>query len=556
MRDPETGNWIVLNGEIYNHRDIRRELAENTWRSSGDTETVLRAYARWGPACVERLRGMFAMAIYDATRRTLWCSRDRLGIKPFYFAKGAAGFAFASEVRALLASGLLQNELDPAGVATYMRFGSVIEPFTLVRGIRSLSAGHWLEVKDGSVEKECRYWALDSPTTPASRSFAGDAAEETSSEMHLSARTRELLEQSIREHMLSDGPVACFLSGGIDSSIVTAMAASASPLPLRTFTVAFPGTSMDESDFACEIAHRFKTEHVVVRLSDQEVARQVPLAVAAMDLPSMDGVNTYMVSGAVRANGIKVVLSGLGGDELFGGYRSFRLLPFALKWSGVLGNIPKFMEGLVPGGARGREMMRPGVALRDRYSSLRSLWPSAELARMGFPEVIGASASECETHLFLEPDTSLPPLTRVSLLEISGYMRSVLLRDSDVMSMAHSIELRVPFLDHRMVEHCLRHHLAGAGRKTALLHAAPDLLPRRHTMRAKQGFELPIKEWLAGNSAIQRFAEDGLAALDRAAVLATSTQEYKRAFEATRLRWPRLWQLVVLGQWLRNSGTS
>jgi asparagine synthase (glutamine-hydrolysing) len=484
---------------------------------------------------------MFAVAIYDAARQTLWCARDRLGIKPLYLASFTGGFAFASEVKALMASGLVPNELDPAGLATYMRFGSVMEPYTLVRAVRSLPAGHWLEVKDGVVTNQREYWGLER-FTPA------DAERETRNGKRHSEITRELLEQSVREHMLSDVPVGCFLSGGIDSSIVAALAAKASPIPLRTFTVAFQGTSMDESGYAQEIAKQLKTEHFEVRLSTGDLATQVPQAVAAMDLPSMDGVNTYIVSGAVRANGIKVVLSGLGGDEIFGGYRSFRLLPFALKWSRVLGYVPKQLNGLLPGGERGREMMRPGIALHGRYSSLRSLWPQNDLARMGID-----SSLLVEKDLFPEPDKSLPPRTRVSQLEIAGYMRSVLLRDSDVMSMAHSLELRVPFLDHRLVEHGLRNHLAGAGRKTALLAAVPDLLPPQHRKRAKQGFELPMKEWLTGHAAIRNFADEGLASLDSAAVLATPSREFQSAFAAGRLPWPRLWQLVVLGHWLKSA---
>jgi len=266
---------------------------------------------------------------------------------------------------------------------------------------------------------------------------------------------------------------------------------------------------------------------------------QIPLAVASMDLPSIDGVNTFIVSRAVRSSGIKVVLSGLGGDEVFGGYRSFRLLPFADNWSDWMGRLPHQFRKLVPGGERGFEMMKPGISLGERYAVLRSLWPQTELARMGM------STSQ---ELIEEPDPTLPATTRVSLLELSVYLRSVLLRDSDVMSMAHSIELRVPFLDHRLVEHALRNHLAANGRKDKLRAALSDVLPARTLRRAKQGFELPMGAWLRG--ILGGFCEDGLTMLDREAILSVPTSEFMSRFRSGQLSWPRLWQLVVLGHWL------
>lgn len=531
MRDPETGNWCVLNGEIYNHLEIRQALGDVRWRSTSDTETVLRAYAVWGVSCVERLRGMFAIALYDAARRTLWCVRDRLGIKPFYYFTGPEFFAFASEVKVLLGSGLVPHELDRDGLAAYMRFGSLIEPLTLVRGVRSLSPGHWMEVANGVITRQNQYWSLSACATGSSTDGRNN--------------TRYLLESSVREHMLADVPVACFLSGGVDSSAITACAALHSSAPLRTFTVAFQGTTMDESFEAQAVATRFGTEHEEVRLPDDEVVAQVPLAVASMDLPSIDGVNTFIVSRAVRSRGIKVVLSGLGGDELFGGYRSFRLLPLAMKWAGIGGCIPRGFATLFSGGERAYEMMRPALSLGERYSVLRALWPETELRRMGLPP--SAELIEC-------PDPALPVNTQVSLLELSVYMRSVLLRDSDVMSMAHSVELRVPFLDHRLVEHTLGNHVAGTGRKDNLLAAFSGVLSAPTLARSKRGFELPMAAWLRGM--LREFCDQGLAALDREAVLSVPASEFRSRFYSGKLSWPRLWQLVVLGHWLERFRNS
>jgi asparagine synthase (glutamine-hydrolysing) len=531
MHDPETGNWCVLNGEIYNHLEIRSALGNVRWRSTSDTETLLHAYAAWGVACLERMRGMFTIAIYDAGRQTLWCARDRLGIKPFYYVVRPDCFAFASEVKVLLSSGLVPHELDHDGLAAYMRFGSVIEPLTLVRGVRSLAPGHWMEVANGLVARENRYWSL----SPCAATAAADDQ----------STTYELLEASVREHMISDVPVACFLSGGLDSSAITACAALRSSVPLRTFTVAFNGTEMDESSEARAVAIRFGTEHTEVRLPDSEIVAQVPLAVASMDLPSMDGINTFIVSRAVRSSGIKVVLSGLGGDEMFGGYRSFRLLPLAMKWANLCGRIPRKLAMWLPGGERGFELMRPGLPLGERYAVLRAFWSQTELRRMGLPT---------STELIEEPDTALPANTRVSLLELSVYMRSVLLRDSDVMSMSQSIELRVPFLDHRLVEHALRNNLAGKGRKDELLAAFSNVLSAHTLGRRKQGFELPMGAWLRGM--LREYCDEGLAVLDREGILSVPTSEFTSRFCSGQLSWPRIWQLVVLGHWLarfRNS---
>jgi asparagine synthase (glutamine-hydrolysing) len=258
-----------------------------------------------------------------------------------------------------------------------------------------------------------------------------------------------------------------------------------------------------------------------------------------MDLPSIDGVNTFIVSRAVRSSGIKVVLSGLGGDEVFGGYRSFRLLPLAMKWAAWGGCIPRRFAQLFPGLERGFEIIQPALSLSERYAVLRSLWPQSELRRMGLTT---------STELIEDPNPALPPNTRVSLLELSVYMRSVLLRDSDVMSMAHSLELRVPFLDHRLVAYALRNHLAGNGKKDQLVAAFSDVLPARTLVRAKQGFDLPMDAWFRG--VLRGFCDEGIALLDREAVLSVPSSELAGRFYSGQISWPRLWQLVVLGHWL------
>jgi asparagine synthase (glutamine-hydrolysing) len=528
MLDSETGNWIVFNGEIYNHLELRQELedGEYKWRSGSDTETILRAYARWGVECVQRLRGMFAFALHDPGRKTLWCVRDRLGIKPFYYASTADGFVFASEVGALLQAGLVERRCDYKGLADYVRFGSVSEPLTLIEGVKSLPAGSWMKVCSGAILQTNEYWALN------------QAPKKVNEDEPPASAIRRLLESSVREHMLSDVPVASFLSGGVDSSVITALAARQSLRPLRTFTVVFPHSRIDESRYAKAIARRCGTEHHEIDLKDDEVIGLVPTAVEKMDMPSADGVNSFVVSDAVARSGIKVVLSGLGGDELFGGYRSFRLLAFAQRWAPAIGLAPKLVRKWAPGGERAAELTRRGSSLNERYFALRSFWSTQELHSMGVPPGLGTNHSP-------EPG---PVATMVSVLELTSYMRNVLLRDSDVMSMAHSVETRVPFLDDRVVSYSLRAGAARVSRKGLLLQATADLLPPSIYRRHKQGFELPMDRWIRGP--LRAFVQDGLAKLSVSKLLPlVATNQIDRAFLEGRLPWARLWQMVVLGHW-------
>lgn len=538
MCDPLTGNWLVLNGEIYNHLEVRAALEPPSggWRSGSDTETVLHAYTRWGRGCLQRLRGMFAIALWDAAEQELWCARDRLGIKPFYYRAQDELFVFASEVRALLASGLVERRLDERGLAGYVRFGSLPEPLTLLAGVVSLPAGHWLRVRAGRVVEQRQYWSPNPQPAGVSTGI---------SESQAVRGTRQLLERAVREHLLSDVPVASFLSGGIDSSIVTALAAQSSPTPIKTFTVGFRESGFDESEYAQAVATRYRTDHQRILLDGGEVAGLVSRAVRAMDQPSADGVNTYVVAGAVAERGIKVVLSGLGGDELFGGYRGFQLLPRAEKWAPVIGTIPKALRSWAAGGgrtgARVAEMTGAGLSLADRYDSLRAQWSSRELLAIGLDPQVSYAVDDLPAQLAEE--------TQVSLLELQGYMRGTLLRDGDVMSMAHSLEMRVPLLDHELVEYCLANGAAVYGQKRLLLRAAGELLPPGIADRPKQGFVFPLDCWMRGP--LRGFVSEGLARLTQTGVLPKiQAGELHRQFETGRLQWSRLWTLVVLGHWV------
>jgi asparagine synthase (glutamine-hydrolysing) len=534
MHDRQTGNWIVLNGEIYNHLEIRKELRGtcDQWKSQSDTETLLRAYATWGMECLSRIRGMFAFALYDAARERLLCARDRFGIKPLYIAETLQGIGFASEVRALLRAGIVSSDIDPAGLASYVRYGSVSEPHTMFANIKTVPAATWIEIASARIAKQVTYWDIASePRDP-----------DDGAPTHV--RVREHLQRSVREHLLSDVPVASFLSGGVDSSIITALAAQESNRPLRTFTVGFPGENRDERKFARAVAQRYGTEHHEVVVTENEAAALVPDGVHAMDQPSADALNTFVVSHAVSATGTKVVMSGLAGDELFGGYRSFRLLPFADRWANVAGWISpdSAVASVIPGRARAIEVFRRGASLEIRYAALRSYWSCGEMQAM---QLTPAPLEESPS-----PE-ALSIRSRVSLLEMQHYMRNVLLRDCDAMSMAHSLEVRVPFLDHRLAAFAVQRGVMGNGWKPTLIAATRDLLPASSFNRRKQGFVLPMKTWMRGT--LSEYVRDGLDSLSSSKVLpGVRVDELCTRFELGGLPWSRLWQFVVLGHWLRD----
>lgn len=531
FEDPETGDCLALNGEIYNHVHLRRELPTPAggWRSRSDTETVLRAYAHWGIGCLERLRGMFALALWDQSEEVLLCARDPLGIKPLYYASTPhPAFVFASEVRALLASGLIDRRLDIMGLAGFVRLGSVPEPRTLIAGVESLPAGHWMRVRAGRVaETGCYFRLMPRGQTPAEGA----------------PQIRRVLECAVRDHLLSDVPVAAFLSGGLDSSVLTALAARASQRRLLTVTVGLGDAELDESVAAASFARHAGTEHIPVRLSDEEGSAAVEEAVLAMDLPSADGPNTFVVSRAAARAGVKVALSGLGGDELFGGYRTFRILRLLERWAWLLKPAAP-LAGLVRRGSRARilELATSGAALSERYETLRAFWALEEIADLGLPSV---------GYGLEEPPVQLSASARVSILELTGYLRSTLLRDADSMSMASSLELRVPFLDLRLVETCLSLDAARArgGPKRLLRDAAADLLGSQAGRGPKRGFVLPMARWMRGP--LEPFVALGLKRLSRSELLAgMDLAGLNAGFRAGRLPWARLWQFAVLGHWI------
>jgi asparagine synthase (glutamine-hydrolysing) len=484
--------WISFNGEIYNFRHLRAQLEAQgeTFCSQTDTEVILKLYQRQGPDCLSQLRGMFAFAIWDAQEKTCFIARDPLGIKPLYYWHSGDTLVFASELRALLASGLPGRQLNPAGLYGYLTQGFVSEPDTLLQDIYCLPAGHWLRWQAGK-HQVTRYWQLtfgSEPMAPA------DAV----------ARLRNALLDSIRHHLVSDVPVGIFLSGGIDSTAVTALARQVQGNTLKTYSIAFAEGQWNEAPLAQRVAQTFATDHSELLLTPQLGEALLGKFLQSVDQPSVDGFNTFCVAQLAHAQGAKVVLSGLGGDELFGGYPFFRSLPRLLQagqWVQrlqPLGNLlGRGLEtyGRSPKQRRIGSWLQQPTRITTIYQNLRSIFSPAEAHAIlqyycpGY-RVDGGNAGP-------EPPEQPSLADTLSWLEINRYMGNQLLRDSDVMSMAWGLELRVPLVDRALLEaiSAIPAGLRLAPGKHLLTQAVPEV-PDWIINRPKRGFVIPFQLWM------------------------------------------------------------
>ncbi|HEX8273573.1 MAG TPA: asparagine synthase (glutamine-hydrolyzing) [Longimicrobiaceae bacterium] len=548
----EDGRYtLVFNGAIYNYRALRDGLraAGDRFRGGSDTEVLLLGLARHGPAFLERLRGMFALALWDRERGEGLLARDRCGIKPLYLADAAGRLVFASELRAVLASGWTGRVLCPGATASYLAAGSVEEPRTAVRGVGALPPGTWarFRVRGGAA-------SLDAPREYAGP-LPGAAGEGERDPARAARRVREALRDSVEHHLVADVPVGFFLSGGIDSSAVAALAAEVRGGAVDTFTVVFDEREFSEAPVAAAVARRLGARHHEIPLAGEGLLAALPDAFGAMDQPSMDGLNTYVVSRAVRESGLKVVLSGLGGDELFAGYPSFRrarALARLPRWTGPLRRAAASAAGRLEG-ARAE---KGALLLRDPDPALAAYRASRTLFG---PRAVRALAGRDADPAGARPPAGLPLLQRVSWHETAGYMRDTLLRDSDVFSMAHGLELRVPFVDPATAAAAAAADdrlKLGRGSKPLLVAAVADLLPREVWDRPKQGFTLPFAAWLRGALHDEVAGAFAAGPWDRVGVDGAAARGVWSAFRAGRVGWSRPWALYTLLRWARHNGVE
>ncbi|MEO7190496.1 MAG: asparagine synthase (glutamine-hydrolyzing) [Vicinamibacterales bacterium] len=570
MSSADGSIWITFNGEIYNYREVRADLERRgaAFHSDSDTEVILRGYEVWGEEVVSRLDGMFAFALWDRRQQCLRLVRDRLGIKPLYVSHHA-GVLFASEVRALLASGVVPRRLDGAAVDQYLRYQTVPSPRTLVAGVEMLPPGAIVRLDASGRATRRTYWDLFGTAAVAARQQSRTEARKS---------VGDLLLRSARSHMVSDVPVGLFLSGGIDSSALVSLVRRTGVTP-RTFTVAFPGTVYDEAPFARAVAESFETEHTEVVLSEAQAQEHIVSAMATVDHPSGDGVNASVVSGAVRAAGIKVALSGLGGDEFFGGYPSFRRLSQLAGYRRAWRHTPRVlrraasrtMRALGPdtvATSKAAALLESDGTLAQAYPVLRELFSRERRAALLSPEAWAAATRvedpyEALLESAMAGEAAAGTMSRVSYAEARTYMHDVLLRDTDQMSMRHGLEVRVPLLDHRLVEHLMGLPDAakdfGAIPKGLLIDSLGEPLPAVCTNRPKRGFVLPFDLWMRtalGPFCAHHLGPDGLGGRSfmRRDAVSNLWSGFLQGSGTTT--WARPWALVALSAWLESTGVD
>lgn len=570
MIDDARGNVIIFNGEIYNFHELRRELQNlgERFHSTGDTEVLLKGYGRWGSDVVRRVRGMFALAIWDAQRRAVFIARDRVGIKPLYFTRiarnGRDVLLLASELRALMATGLCERRINAAALSTYIWNGFVFGPETIIDGVHMLPAGHYAMIDpDRAAVQPQRYWELPRAAPQA------DGYE----------RLEDALTTAAGQHLLSDAPLGVFLSGGVDSSAITAMAARNGGGNIRTFNVSFDESEFDESRYARRVAEELGTQHTEIRLTQQQFRDHLPEALASIDQPTFDAINTYFVSRAAREAGMTVALAGTGGDELFGGYKSFRDNPRAARFCRALAVLPRSVRSAAARACLGllhrhddempsqtrwgklADLLDTGGRAYEVHQISYSLFTREfmnQLLRDGVhPEVVaGLPRSRAEE--FASIANGHLDLHAMSMLELTCYVGERLLRDTDCTSMAVSLEVRVPLLDHEVIEAAAgldwRRRFLPLGSKPPLRAIALRGLDQTIFNRPKSGFVLPIERWCRSQLQDELnavFSDRG--ALEAIGVNPQAALRVWRAFErgSPGVYWSRVWSLFVLAKWCR-----
>lgn len=496
MIDDAAELCITFNGEIYNYRDLRTELesAGETFVSGTDTEVLLKLYRRHGPSLLERLRGMYAFAIWDGRRRGIFAARDPLGIKPFYYSTAGGTFRFASQARALMAGGGVSSAVRPGAEAGFLIWGSVPDPLTWWADVSALSAGHWLWVDSdgpGATKRHFDLAALLEASVGGGRPVA------------------ESLDESVGRHLVADVPVGVFLSSGLDSMAIASLANQRMRDRLCSVTVAFDtpsGPYHDETVEAEKVALRLGLRHRSVRFAAGDFARHRPAILEAMDQPTIDGINTYFVSLAAKEVGLKVALSGVGGDELLGGYPSFRQIPNLVRLLGrfrSLRGAGSLMRSAVApvvsrfASPKYSSLLEYGTDIADAYMLRRSLFLPWEMANVLGRERARLALADLETSAAKVELPAVRTHALVTLLELRRYMTNQLLRDTDWASMRHGVEVRVPFADATVVTELLP-QIASAEppSKTALRQCMDTATWDQLVALPKRGFEAPISTWL------------------------------------------------------------
>ncbi|GAB4150133.1 MAG: asparagine synthase (glutamine-hydrolyzing) [Bacteroidia bacterium] len=549
---------IVFNGEIYNYRELRQQLKHYPFRTNTDTEVILAGWKEWGAALPEKLNGMFAFVLYDCETNELFIVRDRLGIKPLYYFCNEKHIAFSSEIRALQASGLFTPQLNLEVLGDFLRYQTVHAPQTILKDVVMLMPGHYLKVHQKGFDTVC-WWKPEVKPERAAHDY-----------QKVCTDIRSLLRDAVERRLVADVPFGAFLSGGIDSSVVVGLMSEVAASSVSTFNIAFDDSEFSEARYARKIAQRFHTSHHEILLKPEDLLHHLPDALSDMDHPSGDGPNTWMVSNATKQAGITMALSGLGGDELFAGYDIFKRAQW-LQSKQWLNMMPKSLRHLAGNMIRN---VRPGVAgekmaavLALEKINFNSFYPfSREVLNASVIHSLVNKKTDGTDHVakIVNSIADVPEqhylLSRVSLAEIQTYMQNVLLRDTDQMSMAHALEVRVPFLDYTLVEYVLAvkdEFKYPSTPKKLLTDSVKDLLPEEIIHRPKMGFTLPWKSWIKNE--LRTFCETQLHALGQREIF--NHQQLQHLYQRflkddPAVTWSRIWHLVVLSYWLEKNNVN
>lgn len=550
MRDPTGRYAIIFNGEIYNFRALRQSLLERgvPLRSTGDCEVVLQMLIREGVEALPKLRGMFALSFWDEEKQTMLLARDRFGIKPMVYAERDGNVAFASEIKALRAIGYGSNKIDAAGFYYYLLWGTIAPPVTWLNDVHSLMPGCWRQYQPGKAVLPGRFADI--------RSVYVDKQQQVSEE-ELRRRVGPAVEESVKLHLESDVPVGVFLSGGIDSSSIVSAVRQVTSSTVQTYNISFGESSFSEEAIAQEVADQFGTNHHSCRVTAQDFLKDWPKIFGHYDQPTLDAFNSYYVSQVVAQAGLKVVLSGTGGDEFFGGYPSFRWLlkihdrRHLLRWLGPL--LQSFQKPHRR--EKWKHLCQVAGNPAECYRAVRGLFMPHEIETVAGPALLDQLGSvrnkvaEVESHWFqgVGPESRLGTVSR---LEVKQYLGAQLLRDIDVMAMAHSLEVRVPLVDHILAETlwpALGNQPQLMNNKRLLYETLRQPLPRSVYDRPKQGFTFPMEQWVGHE--LKGMVREGMNHLAQEGWIAAQVPaELEAAMQAKTIHWSRPWALAVCGQ--------
>ncbi len=570
MVHPASGTALTFNGECYNYAEIRSELEAlgYCFVSRSDTEVVLAAFVEWGEEAIGRLRGMFALACYDPFSDTLLIVRDRLGIKPLYYTSQSGHFLFASELRALLTLDYLPRRIDPMALDSYLWHGFVLGPRTMVRDVHLLEGGVALRVaSNGEILRQHRYWQIPPSKVGVDQVLAVREAEAE-------------LEKAVRLHLVSDVPLGVFLSGGVDSSVVAALAQRSSSRPIKTFNLRFNEEKYDESRFATSVANALRTDHHEFLLTEQQFRNQLDDAIGSLDQPTFDAINTYFISRAVREAGLTVALSGAGGDELFGGYASFTNLPRMMHIGKLAVGIPDPVRALV-GRLVCKLVMGQGpevppqtrwgklyyaLSTRGNIVGLYQVWCAMftrelqEALRQGSELSLKWGLYPGVYQNLRDQTDSEEDLLAISRLELTSFVGERLLRDTDTTSMASSLEVRVPLLDHVFIESIskvsIENRFLPIRKKDFLIRMMGRQLPVEIFNRPKAAFELPLEKWC--RTTLLKEVEGTLTNKIIADLIGLESETIGRIWRAFKrhdpgIHWSRVWSLFVLMNWCERN---